>query len=304
MKSIGAFAFAGCKITSITISEGVESIAGGAFRMCPYLTSVTLPSSLTNMPSPFGTPVSSPFGGCISLTSIEVASDNPSFMSENGVLFNKEKTTLVSFPCGKKGSYTIPDGITTIGEDAFDFMCCLFNPSNEVELFFNDNFTTLIIPSSVEIIEGWGIFYNNHSGLSDVVVKRDTPPKCGSYVFSDVSKETCVLHVPAGSKSLYQEKRPWSDFENIVEDAEDFIVIETAIENAQVSKINIYPNPVSGSLYISGITENALVTISDLNGKVVLQQVVSPNENVSTGHLTSGVYFVKVKDKIVKIIKQ
>jgi len=305
LKSIGDFAFANCSFTSITIPEGVESITTGTFSMCPYLTSVTIPSSLTNIgPSSFGNTVTSLFGGCIRLTSIEVANANPSYMSENGVLFNKEKTTLISFPAGKTGSYTIPDGVTIIGEDAFDFECGRYNYiSNEWEDFFNDNFTAIVIPSSVETIEAWGIFGCN--SLSHVVIKRDTPPTCASYVFDGdrvyiTPFNTCILHVPLGSKSLYQEEKPWSYFENIVEDADNF----SAIENVQVSSVSIFPNPVSENFRIGGIIKPTVVTVLDINGKVVLQQMVSPNENISAGHLPQGVYFVNVKEKTMKIIKK
>jgi len=68
--------------------------------------------------------------------------------------------------------------------------------------------------------------------------------------------------------------------------------------------ISVFPNPAKESFRIDGITESAIVSILDISGKIVLQQMVSPNENVSAGHLSSGVYFVKVKDKTVKIIKQ
>ncbi|WP_400233773.1 leucine-rich repeat protein, partial [Methanomethylophilus alvi] len=58
--------------------------------------------------------------GCTSLTAINVAEGNTAYVSENGVLFNKSKTSLIQYPAGKTDSaYTIPDSVTYIGYDAF-----------------------------------------------------------------------------------------------------------------------------------------------------------------------------------------
>lgn len=53
------------------------------------------------------------------LQTINVAEGNPKFASEDGVLFDKEKKTLLCFPCGRTGTYTVPQHIQAIGEDAF-----------------------------------------------------------------------------------------------------------------------------------------------------------------------------------------
>jgi hypothetical protein len=79
---------------------------------CPSLTSVTIPSSLTNI----GVSV---FGLSSALTNISVDAANPSYASAGGVLFNKAITTLITFPEGLTGSYAIPNSVTYIGDDAF-----------------------------------------------------------------------------------------------------------------------------------------------------------------------------------------
>ncbi len=62
---------------------------------------------------------SNPFHNCPKLKEITISKDNPYFTSEDGILFNKEKTTLYSYPSGKEGyEYTIPSSVNTI-EDAF-----------------------------------------------------------------------------------------------------------------------------------------------------------------------------------------
>jgi hypothetical protein len=59
------------------------------------------------------------FLDCTNLITITVDALNHSYSSMDGVLFNKEQSTLISFPGGKGGSYRIPDGVASISEWAF-----------------------------------------------------------------------------------------------------------------------------------------------------------------------------------------
>ena len=100
-------------LTSITIPDSVEHIGDSAFYNCASLTSITIPKDVTNIGD-------QAFRGCISLTEIKVATANSNFVSLNGVLFSKDKTTLICYPAGKKDkSYTISDGVTSIYWCAF-----------------------------------------------------------------------------------------------------------------------------------------------------------------------------------------
>ena len=95
-----------------TIPASIKKIERVTFRNCIGLTSVTIPISVTKIDN-------LAFSNCKSLTSITAHPDNPVYSSENGVLFNKEKTVLVLYPEGRKGNYIIPDTVTEIGEYAF-----------------------------------------------------------------------------------------------------------------------------------------------------------------------------------------
>jgi hypothetical protein len=85
----------------------VTSIGGNAFSSCTSLTSVTIPNSVTSIGS-------GAFSGCTSLSAITVEALNSFYSSVDGVLFNKSQTTLIQYPGGKAGSYTIPNSVTSI----------------------------------------------------------------------------------------------------------------------------------------------------------------------------------------------
>ena len=154
LTSIGEMAFFNCSaLTSVTIPNGVISIGNFAFGSCTGLKSITIPSSVTSIENNI-------FQDCTGLTNITVDSSNPSFCSESGVLFNKDKTTLIYCPRRKTGSYTIPDGVTAIGDYAFYYCSGLTSVTipNSVTSIVNlafwdcDSLTIVYIPSGVNFV--------------------------------------------------------------------------------------------------------------------------------------------------------
>lgn len=153
--SIGDRAFSDCSsLTSVTIPDGVTSIGKGVFGYCSSLTSVTIPDSVTGIgkdaflwcssltsvtiPDSVTSIGKSAFYGCSSLTSIKVSENNANYVSEAGILFNKDMTELIQYPIGNtRKEYIIPDGVASIGNDAFHGC---------------ESLTSVIIPNSVTSI--------------------------------------------------------------------------------------------------------------------------------------------------------
>ena len=134
---IGHLSFHNCyNLTSIDLPDSITVINGDAFWDCSSLTSIDLPDSLTyigdrafhdcsslisiEIPTSVTYIGAEAFYLCESLTGIHVDENNPNYSSDDrGVLFDKAKTRLICAPCGIKGTYTIPDGVTEIGYGAF-----------------------------------------------------------------------------------------------------------------------------------------------------------------------------------------
>ena len=134
----------------------VTNIGGRAFYWCQNLTSITIPDSVTNIEE-------GAFSWCESLTSIIVDENNQYYSDIDGVLFNKEKTTIIKYPCGKTSSeYEIPNFVTEIDRNAF------YNSTNLTSIIISDSVTiinesafrdwyrlsTITIPGSVTSISG------------------------------------------------------------------------------------------------------------------------------------------------------
>lgn len=134
---IGMDAFWGCSLLGeVTLSDNLESIGNFGFNSCIALKTIDLPASLNSIGN-------QAFANCTALESFTVDEANQTFTTDEGVLFSKDKTKLVSYPNKKGIVYIVPSFVNTIGENAF-FGC--------------SNLTKVIVGESVTSI-GEGAFY-------------------------------------------------------------------------------------------------------------------------------------------------
>ena len=182
-------AFSGChNLTSIIIPNSAKNIGEWAFKYCISLSSIDIPNSVKSIGN-------NAFAGCSSLKFISIPESviclngNPfcywygeleclsaNFIYEGDVLFNKDKSEIISFRNKKIMSYIIPDNVTSIRDGAFDSCSCLssFAISDSVIsigdfAFFNcSSLSSLVIPDSVTSIGDGALF--NCSSLSSLVI--------------------------------------------------------------------------------------------------------------------------------------
>ena len=191
---IADYAFSNCnQLTEITIPKGVSCIGYHAFSFCSRLTSVVIPEGVTTIednafydstglvsvtiPASISTIGENAFVYCTSLKAFSVHPDNQAYYSsKDGVLFTRDRATLIICPGGKSGDYkipesvvriadyalcgcakltsvTIPESVTSIGSSAFDSCTGL---------------TSLSIPESVTFIGDWA--FSNCTGLTSITI--------------------------------------------------------------------------------------------------------------------------------------
>ncbi len=255
------YAFKGCtSLTSINIPDSVTDL-NGAFEGCTSLTTVNIPESVTDLDYTFK--------GCSSLTTVNIPE------SVTGLDY-----TFVG--CQWLTSIKIPNSVTYLGSA---FIGCT-------------SLTSINIPNSVT--RAWNIFYNCTSLKTANIpasiknINRDMFKGCGALehlyvafpepelidthadVFNEVNTNTCVLHVPAGTKKIYKNLAPWSKFVHIEEDiilVKSISLNKTEVtlpkgESFQLSVTAIKPDNASNKEYVFSTNNNYSISLSP-DGKVV-----------------------------------
>ncbi|MBN2509571.1 MAG: leucine-rich repeat protein [Spirochaetales bacterium] len=206
---IGGGAFINCDgITGISVPEGITCLYSDVFRNCSSLETVELPASLETISD-------RAFLETTSLLDITVASGSTSFSSDDGVLYNSDKTTLLVFPSSKDaagysfpavltgiGNYAfescqaasvaIPEGVTTVGDGAFSDVEC----------------TSITFPSTLNSIGSQAAI--NSYNLAAININATTPPSLGQYSpFGRSNALNFAVYVPAASVSAYKSAADW-----------------------------------------------------------------------------------------------
>ena len=167
-------------VTTVIIEDSVTEIGTSAFIQTS-ITTITIPESVINIGE-------SALANCTNLTSITVAPGNSNYSSIGGVLFNENATELVQYPIGNaRTSYTIPSGVTSIGQAAFVF----------------SSLTSVIIPKSVTSI-GNDAFVAMQANSISITFNSQTPPIFGFSVFGLTPYSNVTIYVPIGAKAEYE----------------------------------------------------------------------------------------------------
>ena len=160
VKEIKEAAFSYCSaLEEIHLSKVLTKIGKEAFYACSSLTEITLPKKLINIGE-------DAFGACKALKEIKVEVGNTAFTSIDGVLFNKEKTTLLTFPFANTANYQVPVGTTKIAPSAFsecNKLASIQFPNTLIEIgseaFYKClKLENITLPNSITAV-GEGAFY-------------------------------------------------------------------------------------------------------------------------------------------------
>lgn len=231
VSSVNDGAFEGCAgLTEVSISSNVTSIGNCAFKDCTGLTGIMIPAGVTLIGD-------QAFLNCTALTAIHVDSANANYSSMDGVLFGyidwqKKQQTLIQYPAGRSGSYTIPDDIQFIGDYAFfnctgltgvtisssvceigDYAFCNCTGLTSITIpdncdcignaaFFNcAHLNNVAIPSSISSI-GNAAFLNC-SELTEIDVNTNNACFCSANGVLFDKSQTTLIQCPAGKIGSY-----------------------------------------------------------------------------------------------------
>ena len=274
------------------LTYSVTSIGESAFFYCKGLTSVEIPNSVTSIGN-------SAFRSCNNLAEIIVDSENMYYTSKDGVLYNKDMSTIICFTGGKSGDFIIPNSVTSIGDWAFS--ACIKLTSVEIpnsvtsigNSTFNscDGLTSVEIPNSVTSIGEYA--FNYCDNLDSVYCMAETPPS--AYVTKTFGDKTLkgTLFVPKGTVSAYSTTDPWRNFWNIVEiDEEDFPSGITAVADDGNFTVTINGNTIN-----VGGTGSRRIYVYASDG-----QCVYCGTKATVTNLPGGIYIVKCGNRIKKVV--
>ncbi|MDR1203706.1 MAG: leucine-rich repeat domain-containing protein [Tannerellaceae bacterium] len=216
--------FGGCKgLTSVTLPDGLLAIDSAAFGGCAKLTAITIPkkverisgllfsrTGLTTITIPAGVKEMdinpNPFQGCTKLESINVEGGNRILSSIDGVLFSKDKATLIAWPQAKANKdYTVPNETKTIGNNAFysaENLTSITLPEGVTtvgESAFNSakNLTSVTLPESITDLGENAFAYTRIQSI--VIPDKVTELKDGVFAYTyltdiTLGKQIAVIH--------------------------------------------------------------------------------------------------------------
>ena len=188
LTGIGDYAFNCCyQLESIALPPSLVTIGNRAFSLCSSLTGLTLPAGVSQIGAGI-------IAGSTKLSAITVEGASLHFRTLDGVLYDNSMTKILAVPCGKTGSFTIPDGVTTIGPMAFSGCTGLTDVtiSPSVTQIMDEAFTScallevMTIPASVTSI-GKSVF--QYCSNLTALVFMGNAPAVSPYAFASTRSD-------------------------------------------------------------------------------------------------------------------
>lgn len=236
---VGKAMLASCeKLKRIVLPLQTTKIEADAFRNCSSLHTIEVPTLVESI----GTSA-----GCTALTEINVQAGNSHYSSKDGVLLSGDGKSILWFPMGKEGEYTLPSTVTTVGDYAF--RNCRIETFHFADgltsigkyAFYNSSVKEVSLPSTVKQIptglfqkcadlttvhlgkntEMLGDYVFDGCPITNLYISAPTPPYCSNNTFASSGNNifsTCRVHVPKNRRIYYRGDMIWAQFKRIVEE--------------------------------------------------------------------------------------
>lgn len=236
---VGKAMLASCeKLKRIVLPLQTTKIEADAFRNCSSLHTIEVSTLVESIETS---------AGCTALTEINVQAGNSHYSSKDGVLLSGDGKSILWFPMGKEGEYTLPSTVTTVGDYAFrncrieTFHFADGLTSIGKNAFYNSSVKEVSLPSTVKQIptglfqkcadlttvhlgkntELLGDYVFDGCPITNLYISAPTPPYCSNNTFASSGNNifsTCRVHVPKNRRIYYRGDVIWAQFKRIVEE--------------------------------------------------------------------------------------
>lgn len=236
---VGKAMLASCeKLRRIVLPLQTTKIEADAFRNCSSLRTIEVPTLVESIETS---------AGCTALAEINVQAGNSHYSSKDGVLLSGDGKSILWFPMGKEGEYTLPSTVTTVGDYAFrNCRIETFHFADGLKsigkyAFYNSSVKEVSLPSTVKQIptglfqkcanlttvhlgkntEMLGDYVFDGCPITNLYISAPTPPYCSNNTFASSGNNifsTCRVHVPKNRRIYYRGDVIWAQFKRIVEE--------------------------------------------------------------------------------------